>query len=809
MKFETIREEGNSLYIEGENSSLRLEAVGENIIRCSLADMNFHRPSDLVLEQKPLPLTYSDRDGSYELETEVLALGIDRESGRFTWQDKASGTVLLREGDKTLTPVDVIRYSTQGEEPILERVKTVDGERSFIKNLKPQVDRTAYRAKINFDFQDDEGIYGLGQAEEGIFNYRHTNQYLYQHNMRIPIPFFISSKGYGILVDCGSLMTFNDDRRGSYLFCDTVDQLDYYFIAGKDFDEIIAGYRELTGRAVMLSRWTYGYVQSKEAYRTGDELVDVARKYRELSIPLDCIVQDWNTWEPGKWGQKTVDKSRYPDLRKTNDELHGMNVHSMVSVWPNMNPGCENHGEFAEAGLLLNDNSTYDAFSEKGRAIYFRQAEEELFKGGFDSWWCDSTEPFPGPDWQGSEMKEPWERYHLVGEEHKQFLDPGQANLYALMHARGIYENQRAGYPDKRVVNLTRSGYASSQRFGTVLWSGDIAATWDVMKKQIAEGLNFALSGMPYWTLDIGAFFTVGKAWQKRGCGQNENPNPLWFWKGDYDEGVEDPAYRELYVRWLQFGTFLSMFRSHGTDTPREIWNFGEPGDMFYDTIASFIRLRYRLIPYIYSLASLVNRKHYTMVRSLLFDYREDEEALSLADEFMFGPAFLVCPVTEPMYYDKKGKMEGTEKIRKCYLPGKDTVWHDFWTGVEFGGSQWITADAPLEKMPLFVRAGSILPMAEGLQYADQADGADLDIHVYPGADGFFELYEDEGDNYAYEEGAFSLIPLTWNEGEKILTLGDRQGAYPGMREKRNVRVHLKGITKSLIYEGRAVSLSF
>ncbi|OYO67762.1 glycoside hydrolase, partial [Lachnotalea glycerini] len=436
----------------------------------------------------------------------------------------------------------------------------------------------AYKGKLKFLWQSDESIHGLGQGEEGIYNYRGNVQYLYQHNMRIPIPFFISNKGYGILVDCGCLMTFNDDARGSYLYMDMVDQLDYYFIAGESVDERIAGYRRLTGKAVMLPKWAYGYVQSKEAYHTQEELLEVAKEYRKRKIPLDCIVQDWNTWESGAWGNKKVDKKRYPNIKEMNQMLHEMNVHSMVSIWPVMTAGTDNHEEMKEKGFLFNDNTTYNAFIEEARSLYWKQVREELFSGGFDAWWCDSAEPFSGPDWNGEHRREPWERFSIVGEEHKKFLGADCANIYPVAHAKGIYENQRKEDGNKRVLNLTRAGYASSQKYATMFWSGDTSATWNTLCKQITEGLNMCMSGMPYWTLDIGGFFTVNENWKNRGCSSNEDPTPKWFWRGDYEEGVNDLGYRELYVRWLQYGAFLPMFRSHGTDTPREIWNFGEPG---------------------------------------------------------------------------------------------------------------------------------------------------------------------------------------------------------------------------------------
>ena len=758
----------------------RLEAVLPGVIRCvHTLKAQVAPPSELVDAAR----LSRDRDAFSDcgqdaarvwLRSGELRAEYDKDAGRLTWMNAETGAVLLREAGHVLSEKDVVRYTTGGEPPVVERVSTVDGERSFIKNLKPETVRRACQARLCFDFAPDEGVYGLGQAEEGVWNYRRQNQYLYQHNMRIPMPFFLSGKGYGVFVDCGSLMTFQDDACGSYLYLDTVDQLDYYFILGEAgaesrFDAVIAAYRRLTGRAALLPKWAFGYIQSKERYRTAGELADVARRYRALGVPLDCVVQDWQTWSEGRWGEKRLDKSRYGDLRARMDELHAMHVHAMVSVWPNMNPGTEDCEEFRKAGKLLNDLSTYDAFDPEARAIYWRQAEAELFSGGFDAWWCDSTEPFSGPDWGGEVMREPWERFRLVGEEHKRFLDPAQANLYALYHARGIYEHQREATDKKRVLNLTRSGYAGSQRYGAMLWSGDIAARWDVLRKQIAEGLNMAASGYPWWTLDCGGFFVVKDNWRARGCNCESDPTPKWFWVGDYEQGIRDMGFRELYARWLQFGCFLPMFRSHGTDAPREIWNFGEKGDRIYDAIEATIHLRYRLMPYVYSLAGGVWREDGMMLRPLLFDFPDDPRAVQADDEFMLGRALLVCPVTEPMYFDRGSVPLEREKTWTCYLPaGCD--WYDFWTEERHAGGQTVTVDAPLDRIPLFVRAGSILPMAEGLQYADQKPEGPLEVRVYAGADGAFELYDDAGDGYGYENGEYTLTRLQWNDAAGQLT---------------------------------------
>jgi alpha-D-xyloside xylohydrolase len=703
-----------------------------------------------------------------------------------------------------MTAKTVYRYRSAGG-PVHTR-KTVDGERNFSTSLVPLEDRSAWRAKVFFDFADDEGIHGLGQAEEGIYDYRRKTQYLYQHNMRIPVPFFLSTRGYGVLFDCGCLMTFNGGEEKPYFFFDTLDVLDFYVIRGESPDHIIRGLRALTGRAPLLPKWAFGYIQSKEAYHTQDELVETAREYRRRHIPLDCVVQDWNTWKPGEWGNKRLDKSRYPDIAAANRELHAMNVHSMISLWPNARSG-EDHDEFEAAGCLLEDKATYNAFDREARKLYWKQVKRELYSGGFDSWWCDSTEPFSGPDWSGPVLREPWERYTLVGEEHKKYLDPALANCYALEHARGIYENQRAETGEKRIVNLTRSGWAGSQRYGAVLWSGDTSARWDVLKKQLCEGLNLCMSGLPWWTLDIGGFFTLRDKWKNRGCGSNKNPEPFWFWQGDFEDGVQDPGYRELYLRWLQLGCFLPLFRSHGTDTPRELWNFGAPGEPFYDAIERFIRLRYRLMPYIYSLAAMVSLDDYTMLRSLHFDFGGDKRARTIADEFMFGPAFLVCPVIKPFRFGPGGVPLNKKEEWPCYLP-EGALWHDFWTGDIHRGGKEITVPIPPGRMPLFVRAGSIVPAETApIEYADQITGEPLEIRVYPGADGSFSLYEDSGDGYDYETGCCNRVKLEWNDQDRILTIGPAGYSFSRSILNRPWTIRAGNTQREVPYTGKPLRL--
>jgi alpha-D-xyloside xylohydrolase len=785
--------------------SLLVESPARGILRVCLGAEGPCRasPIGILPPSSPYPAVAEESPGEYRFDAGSLKLRVDKATGSLSWETGGGG-LLVSQPFPELTAKTVYRYHSEGG-PV-HTVKTVDGERNFSGPLVPREDRGAWRAKVFFNFAEDEGIHGLGQAEEGIYDYRGRTQYLYQHNMRIPVPFFMSTRGYGVLFDCGCLLTFNGDMEHPYLFFDTLDALDFYVIRGDSPDGIIAGMRTLTGKAPLLPKWAFGYIQSKEAYHTQNELVETAREYRRRHVPLDCVVQDWNTWEPGKWGDKRLDKSRYPDIAGANRELHSMNVHSMVSVWPNARAGGD-HDEFEAAGFLLEDQAAYNAFDREARKLYWEQANRELFSGGFDSWWCDSTEPFSGPDWSGPTLREPWERFLLVGEEHKKYLDPALANCYALEHAWGIYENQRAETEEKRVLNLTRSGWAGSQRYGAVLWSGDTSARWDVLKKQIREGLNFCMSGLPWWTMDIGGFFTVREKRQNRGCGMDKNPEPFWFWQGDFEDGVQDPGYRELYLRWLQLGCFLPVFRSHGTDTPREIWNFGEPGDIFYDAIESFIRLRYRLMPYIYSLAAMVSLDDYTMLRSLLFDFWDDQKARTVEEEFMFGPAFLVCPVTEPFRFGPGGIPLNKKEEWPCCLP-EGVQWHDFWTGEFHTGGREITVPAPPERLPLFVRAGSIVPVETApLEYAGQVSGEPLEIRVYPGADGSFSLYEDSGDGYDYEKGNRNRITLEWNDRDRILTMGPGEYRFPQSILNRPCLIRAGKTLREIRYTGKPLQV--
>ncbi len=730
-----------------------------------------------------------------ELLTDVLTVKVDKATCAFTYLD-ADGNVLTKEpskGGKTLERMDVMR--TKFHDAAKSEAKVgADGLRVNVDGWQQTIDRQAFRTKLAFEWQPGEALYGLGSHEEGMMNLRGKHQYLYQQNMKATVPAFLSTRGYGILVDSYSLMTFRDDAYGSYIWTDTDDELDYYLIAGPEFDDIIKGIRYLTGEAPMLPKWAYGYIQSKERYKTQQELVDTVQAYRDRELPLDCMVLDWCSWSGDLWGEKKLDPERFPDPEEMMEELHARNAKLMVSIWPIMQAGGDNHREMNEQGYLLGNQATYDAFQEEARQLYWQQAHDGLFAHGTDAWWCDCTEPFEA-DWQGAVKPEPEQRMLINTGEAKRYLDPAYINAYSLLHSRGIYEGQRSITDSKRVVNLTRSAYAGQHRYGTITWSGDISATWDALRKQIADGLNFCMTGSPYWTFDIGAFFV-------------KNQPDLWFWSGDYDKGVDDLGYRELYVRWFQAGAFLPMFRSHGTDTPREIWQFGKPGEPVYDTLVKYLKLRYKLMPYIYSLAGAVVHQSYTMFRALAFDFRYDANTHHIDDQFMFGPAFLAAPVTTAMYYGPEScELKGAPKTRSVYLPSG--TWFDYWTDQPFAGSQFIAAKADLKTMPLFVRAGAIVPTGPDLQYAEEQPGAVIHLKIYPGANGSFTLYEDEGDNYNYEDGKYSTIRMTWRNAKRTLVLEKRAGSFAGMQQHRQFSIEIAGEDRHAMisYSGEQASV--
>ena len=770
------RAEHDAVIVETSTGQLKIQVLNPHIMRVVFTGRpEFSTATSLMvlpgLEVSAPRVAETAED--LVLSTAQLRLQIDKTSGAFTWTDDA-GRLLVREphdgaDTKTLQPIDVVR-SIFDQDTEITTTLGADGAKSNTGHTHTVVDRQAYSTKLRLEFETGEAIYGLGQHEEGILNYRGHHQHLYQQNMKVAAPVLVSTRGYGLLWDSQSLASFYDDQDGTYFWTEVDDEMDFYMIVGPELDDIVGHIRELTGQAPMLPRWSLGYLQSKDRYTDAAELVDVVAEHRRRHIPLDCIVQDWQSWPEGQWGQKSFDPTRYPDPAQLCTDLHQLHARLMVSIWPNMHGDGPNQLEMRDTGHLLGDGSTYDAFDANARALYWRQMNDGYFHHGVDAWWADCTEPFEG-DWKGTVEPEPWQRLLINTAELKKYLDPERINAYSLLHSQGLYEGQRATGNGKRVFLLTRSGSIGQQRYGSVTWSGDHSATWATLRRQIADGLNFCITGNPNWTFDIGAYFvSEGKE---------------WFWRGDFDLGSADLGYRELYVRWLQLGAFLPIFRSHGRDTAREPWRFGEPGDATYDTIVAFIKLRYRLLPYLYSLHGWTAHRAYTPMRALAFDFRHDPDVFDVDDEFMLGPSLLICPVTEPIHFGPgSAPLDHGCRTRQVYLP-RGCDWYDFWTGRRHEGGQTIDADAPLETMPIFVRAGTILPLGPEVEHTGENPDGPLEIRIYAGADGAFDLYDDEGDGYGYEHGEFTFTSLRWSDQSQRLVVGDRTGSFPGVPAER------------------------
>lgn len=778
--------DNNILIIETESKKLKVEAMLDSCIHIVYTGRDeFSTKKSYMILDNDFSSTFckvDDSDGKFIFSTHNIKLEIDKSNLAFTWKDK-NNKLLVKEpkrGGKYLVDVEV-KKPVYDDSEVYDKT-TVNMTHTQIEPVRYEFDRMAYSTKLELEFDDDEAIYGLGQHENGIFNYRGKQQYLYQQVLHIACPFFVSTSGYGFLMDSYSLGEFCDNEKGTYYWADTEDEMDFYFIYGPSFDEIIAQYRYLTGKSTMFPLWAYGFVQSKERYDTQEEVVGIVRKYRELGVPLDCIVQDWKYWEDGYWSQKSFDKTRYPDPQKFYDDIHEYNAKLMISIWPNMRGDCPNQIELNEAGYMYANKSIYDPFIKGARDMYWKQCQEGLFKYGLDAWWCDCSEPFEKDTY--GEVKRP-SYVHMLEQtnEAKKYMDGEYINSYTLLHAQTMYEGQRS-ISDKRMVNLTRSHFPGQQRYGTITWSGDVAADWDVYRNQIAEGLNFCVTGAPKWTLDIGGFFI--------------NDKNVWFWNTEYTKGTEDKGFCELYTRWYQFGAFLPMFRSHGTDIDREIWRFGKKGEMFYDVIEMFTHLRYRLLPYIYTMAGMETHKDYTMLRNLAYDFVDDKNVYNIADQYMFGTSIMVCPVTEPMYYGPDStQLKDVPKGRMVYLPaGCD--WYDFWTGELYRGGNEIFVEAPIDRIPLFVKAGSIIPIGPFVQYTEEKLDAPWELRVYPGTDGSFDIYEDKGDGYQYENGEYSWLPISWDDKASRLTLKARNGSFPELINSRQFNVVKVGFNKGV-----------
>ncbi|MBO4750528.1 MAG: DUF4968 domain-containing protein [Lachnospiraceae bacterium] len=770
----------NALFLYLECGLQRLTPVCDGILRVQFTEKESFSEGEKpgILALSPFSdWTYEEKADAVILRTKGLSLSIDRESNRFCYYN-AEGELLLaeREGrSKELLEIPTYRMADTATEKAF--VDTPDGRKEVVRDAARVQTGTAYHTRLHLTF-GDEALYGLGQHEEGYGSLRGKRIYLHQANRKIAVPLLVSTKGYGILLNTYAPAIFNDTEEGSYLYTETDPEMDFFFINGaSSMDGVIRGYRFLTGKAAMLPKWAYGYWQSQERYETQEEILGVAKEYRDRGIGLDCIVLDWCSWPDGQWGQKSFDPERFPDPDFMTKTLHAEHVHFMISVWPNLTEGTENYAEFQRAGMLLPGINNYNPFAQEGREIYWQQAERGLFCHGVDAWWCDNSEPFT-PEWNVAVRPESAKSYEEYCKTASWHLPQDQINAYGFYHAKALYEGQRGYYErlresregasekgtgegapikEKRVVNLTRSGYLGQQRFGTVLWSGDISASFDTLRRQIAAGLNFCASGLPYWTVDIGAFFV------KNGL--------QWFWDGEYDETTKDPAYCELFTRWYQWGAFLPVFRGHGTDCRRELWEFDRPEAPFYQALLLANRTRYELMPYLYSLAGQVTLQDESFMKPLAFAFSKDAETWEIKDQYLLGNELMICPVTEGYYFGKGEKRSG-KCVRKVYLP-MGCGWYDYWTERYYEGGQWILADAPLEHIPVFVKAGSIVPKTAFAPSVEEQTGEVL-IQIYDGGDARFLLYEDAGDGYGYEKGEYQATALCWlSKEQKLLENGE------------------------------------
>jgi len=659
-----------------------------------------------------------------------------------------------------------LTYSTVGGESLLQEYDAVPRtyEPDVVNGLQ------TFHVSDRFSPVATEAYYGLGQHQSGMFNYRGSTVELAQNNTDVAIPLLVSSKGYALLWNTASLTEVDNRFPLALRFTSLAgNAVDYFFIYGPEMDQIVHRYRSMTGHSPMLPKWAYGLFQSKDRYVSQTEILDVANRYRKEHIPLDAIVQDWFWW---KTEGDPIFNSNYTDVPAELKTFHDSHVHAMISVWGLFDPHSENFKYIAAHHFDVHDAHVYDATNPEARDFYWENLPGKLLAQGWDAFWLDSAEP-----------EEYWPHYGDAILKDKQLAIGNGAeytNIFPLMHTLGVQEHWRAATDQKRVFLLTRSAFLGQQRVGATVWSGDVYSTYWGLSHQVPAGLNFALSGYPYWTTDVGGY------WPPNGSLQN------------------DPTYQELYARWFEYGTFCPVLRTHGHREHNELWTY----DKVEPILLNYDKLRYRLMPYIYSLAWRVHKDDYTIQRPLVMDWRKDPKTWNVGDQFMFGPAILVNPVL---------KQDATQ--RSVYLPGAP-LWYDFWTGVSLKGGQDIQAEAPLDRMPLFVRAGSILPLGPEIEYADQNANGPIELRIYSGADGSFDLFADEGDNYNYEKGAHSVIPLKWSEADKTLTIGDRSGTYPGMAKEITFHIvwvsanHGVGETvqatpdRTVVYSGSSVSVS-
>lgn len=737
------------------------------VIKYPSAQMPDKKSYPIIKTPEKINIVYKRNGDKIQMKTENMLVTLHSSTGKVTYQTLQGNTLL--------------------------------SEKELGTNFTPRKDvtRDAFTVSQAFALQPEEAIYGLGQRQSGAMNHRNQQVHLSNGNTNICIPYFTSEKGYGVYWDNPGISQFSDTPYETSFSSQVGECADYYFMYEDGTqDGVIACIRDLTGNAPMFPLWTMGYWQCRERYKSPDELCEVLDKYRELKVPLDGIVQDWQYWGcDSNWNamkfmnpryinklddkealrylpngeDKTAkfDKPRFKTPEEMIKYVHKNNAHLMISVWASFGPWTDQFKELDKMGALLKFETwppksgahPYDPFNKDARDLYWRYLSH-LHNMGIDAWWTDSTEPdHLNPKDSDFDLMTADGSFRSVH------------NAFPLATNQGVYNNQRAVSNDKRVFQMTRSGYFGQQHYGALSWSGDVVSSWEVLRNQIPAGLNFTLCGIPYWNTDLGGFF----GWE-------------------YNNDCTNVAYQELHARWFQWGCFMPLMRNHcSSPMMNEIWRFGKEGEWAYDAQKRFIDLRYRLLPYIYSLTGAVTHENGTIMRPLVMDFATDRKAILLDNEYMFGKNILVCPVTQPLYTKKVEGNKGVATVAniakasspvQVYLP-KGSKWIDFWTNEMIEGGREISRECPISIMPLYIKAGSILPLGPKVQYTSEKKWNDLDICIYPGANGEFTLYEDEFDNYDYEKGAFTSIRFTWDDANRTLTISDRNGSYPGMLKNR------------------------
>ncbi|MGI5847650.1 MAG: TIM-barrel domain-containing protein [Candidatus Cryptobacteroides sp.] len=758
--------------------------------RCRIT---YFTPSIVRVEKIP--------SGAKEMTDESLVIVKAPESVSVIRRENARA-VTLRSSSLT-TVVDKmtgqIRFLRNGR--ILLREKSHDFEA-----IGSGPDRGSFKVGQVFILDPEEALYGIGVIQDGLLNRRGTRKFMEQSNVEDFQNVIQSVKGWGLYFDNYSRAWFDDGPEGMSFTSEVGDKLDYYFISGGSGQDVIAGIRDLSGSVPMFPLWTFGYWQCRERYKSTREVMEVVDRYREAGIPLDGIIQDWQYWGGNYlWNAMEFLNENYADAQKMIDHVHEQNAHIMISIWASFGPMTKPYRELDEKGLLFNFQTwpqsglsawpprmdypsgvrCYMPYSKEARDIYWKYLKG-MFDMGIDAWWMDSTDP---------------DFFNAKESDYDQMTPEGSfrrlRNAFPLASVRGVYENQRNTTSDKRVFIMTRSAFAGQQRYGSNMWSGDVTSSWDMLRKQVPAGLNFTMTGNPNFNTDIGGFFAGD-----------------YNYKGGHGLAATNPQYGELYVRWMQYGLFCPVFRSHGADAPKEIYQFGKAGDPVYDAIANSIRLRYSLLPYLYSTAWEVTSQNGSYMLPLSARFPKDRKTWDIGDEFLFGSSILAAPILKAQYTPEEISRSPIEidfkagKTTEAYLPA-DAAWYDFWTERRFEGGRTATVETSLDRVPMFVKAGSILPLAPVMQYAEEEPWDDLEIRIYPGADAEFTLYEDEGDNYNYEKGTYSTITFKWDDRRRRLTPSGRQGAFPGMLTQRVFRIRIvgQGPEKQVNYVGRETVL--